>query len=75
MASTFFKKYFICFNNMLVPFCCIMYMHEIVVSLDPMATKDQNFVAKIIIDPQNPTFHECREDNNESEVEKPGCVQ
>jgi len=48
---------------------------ELVVSLDPMASKDQSFVAKIIVDPMNPTFHECREDNNESEVQKPGCVQ
>ena len=36
---------------------------------------EENFVAKIIIDDLNPTFHECRVDNNESGIEKANCVQ
>ncbi|MFO0762421.1 MAG: VCBS repeat-containing protein [Byssovorax sp.] len=48
---------------------------ELSIALDPQANKTQSFVAKILIDPQNVTFHECREDNNESNVEKPSCVQ
>ena len=32
------------------------------------------FVAKIHTDPANPTFHECREDNNESNEARAICV-
>ncbi len=32
------------------------------------------FFARILIDPANPTFHECREDNNESDPVKAICV-
>ena len=37
-------------------------------------TSKSSFVAKIIIDPTNPTFHECRDDNNTSELAKNPCV-
>ncbi|MEO7096272.1 MAG: VCBS repeat-containing protein [Polyangiales bacterium] len=30
------------------------------------ATKDDTFIAKVLIDPLKPTFRECREDNDES---------
>ncbi|MEZ4307671.1 MAG: FG-GAP-like repeat-containing protein [Polyangiaceae bacterium] len=43
--------------------------------LDPTAGKSDVFVARILIDPMNPTFHECKEDNNESNEEKASCVQ
>lgn len=43
--------------------------------LDPTATKDDTFVARVLIDPQNPTFHECKEDNNESNPATPSCVR
>jgi hypothetical protein len=36
---------------------------------DPNAT----FVAKIIVDPAAPTFHECRSDNNESLPVRASC--
>ena len=49
---------------------------ELSLALDPaLANKSQSFVAKILIDPMNVTFHECHEDNNESGVEKADCVQ
>jgi hypothetical protein len=49
---------------------------EIVVSVDSsMASNKDQFVAKILIDPNMPKFHECREDNNESELESAHCVQ
>ena len=34
-----------------------------------------NFQARVIIDPNNITFNECRPDNNESEVVEPDCVR
>jgi hypothetical protein len=40
-----------------------------------LASTDDTFVARILIDPDNPTFHECRDDNNESKKVKPDCVQ
>ena len=39
------------------------------------ATVSDTFFARIIIDPNNITFHECRDDNNESAHVKPDCVQ
>ncbi|HTJ82454.1 MAG TPA: VCBS repeat-containing protein, partial [Polyangiaceae bacterium] len=46
------------------------------VALDTvLASKNDTYVARIIIDPMNITFHECREDNNESAAVKPSCVQ
>lgn len=44
-------------------------------SLDPSAPKEQTFLARILIDPQNPTFHECKADNNASSEVKPSCVE
>ena len=38
------------------------------------ATADETFVAKILIDPTMPTFHECRDDNNESEPAMARCL-
>ncbi|MFT3767448.1 MAG: VCBS repeat-containing protein [Minicystis sp.] len=49
---------------------------EIVVTVDPaMAGNKDDFVAKVLIDPAMPKFHECREDNNESDVASAHCVQ
>jgi hypothetical protein len=45
------------------------------ISLDAAALKEDTFVARILIDPQNPTFHECKEDNNQSSEEQASCVQ
>jgi hypothetical protein len=39
---------------------------SIAVTLDPKASQNSTFVAKILVDPQNPTFHQCRDDNDES---------
>ncbi|MCA9666323.1 MAG: VCBS repeat-containing protein [Myxococcales bacterium] len=37
--------------------------------------KDTNtFKARILVDPQNPTFNECRDDNNESSPRKSPCA-
>ncbi|MCA9620163.1 MAG: VCBS repeat-containing protein, partial [Myxococcales bacterium] len=36
---------------------------------------NDTYQARIILDPMNPKFHECREDNNESNAAKPSCVQ
>lgn len=43
--------------------------------LDPTATTDDTFYAVIVIDPNNPTFHQCREDNDRSADVKPACAQ
>lgn len=43
--------------------------------LDASASKSDTFVARILIDPANPTFHECLEDNNQSAQETPSCVR
>ncbi len=39
---------------------------------DGVSTSD-SFLARILTDPQNPTFHECREDNNEAGPTAPDC--
>ena len=39
------------------------------------ATTNDTFLARIYIDPQMPTFRECRADNNTSEMITPVCVQ
>jgi hypothetical protein len=43
-------------------------------NLDGAAPQSGQYIARIVIDPQNPTFHECREDNNASAPAKPACV-
>jgi hypothetical protein len=49
---------------------------EIVVSVDPtLATNKNDFLARILVDAMNPKFHECREDNNDSDVASAHCVQ
>jgi hypothetical protein len=49
---------------------------ELVVSADPtMANNKDQFVAKIFNDPAMPKFHECREDNDESDPASAHCVQ
>ena len=46
------------------------------VPLDTLqASTTDTFVARIIIDPNDITFHECREDNNSSADVTPACVQ
>ena len=40
-----------------------------------LAGPNDTFIARILIDPQNPKFHECRDDNNESKPITPDCVQ
>ncbi len=51
-------------------------MAEVVFTTDAADgfTAYTDFVAKIHTDPDNPLFHECRDDNNESEVTKATCV-
>ncbi len=45
-----------------------------VVLASPNGTLTSNaFVARIVIDPANRAFHECREDNNESSVARSPC--
>jgi hypothetical protein len=39
------------------------------------ATAQDTFQARIVIDPNNPTFHECRDDNNESAPVTAECVR
>ena len=38
-----------------------------------MAANNDTFVARILIDPMNKTFNECRDDNNESAPVTPKC--
>ena len=46
------------------------------VTVNPMTANDKDtFVAKIVIDPLKPKFHECREDNNVSAPATAHCVQ
>ena len=45
----------------------------LVVTLDPNAGLASIFVAKILVDPQNPTFHQCRDDNDESAAVTTHC--
>jgi VCBS repeat protein len=40
-----------------------------------IATTADTFEARVIIDPMNPTFHECKDDNNTSGHVTPMCVQ
>jgi hypothetical protein len=47
---------------------------QLSVKLDASAPQTGSFRARVLIDPLNPTFHECREDNNESAPVKPSCV-
>jgi len=39
------------------------------------ATTSDTFYARIVLDALNPTFHECREDNNQSAEVTPSCVR
>jgi hypothetical protein len=49
---------------------------ELAVTVDgTKATKADSFFAVILVDTVNPKFHECREDNNQSQVVKASCVQ
>jgi hypothetical protein len=38
------------------------------------ATADETFIARILIDPTMPRFHECRDDNNESAPAMARCL-
>jgi hypothetical protein len=51
-------------------------IEEVIYTADATATVDvtDTFVAKIHTNPVNPTFHECREDNNESNEATAVCV-
>ena len=45
------------------------------VTLSAAAGDGDSYVAQILVDPQNPTFHECRDDNDTSDPPvKPSCV-
>ena len=44
------------------------------VTLSSPATTQSAYYAKIIVDPKNPTFHECRTDNDRSDNVTPACV-
>ncbi len=47
----------------------------IALALDPvLAGQVDTFIARVLLDPMNPKFHECREDNNFSMPVKPSCV-
>ena len=46
-----------------------------VTAMPGAATVNDTFIARIFVDPQNPTFRECRTDNNESPPAHPLCVQ
>jgi len=49
---------------------------EILVSVPPaMGTTKDQYLGAIIIDPNMPKFHECREDNNQSDIASAHCVQ
>jgi FG-GAP-like repeat len=37
-------------------------------------TVKESYLAKVLIDPTNPTFHECRSDNNEAGPTKANCT-
>jgi hypothetical protein len=41
----------------------------------PGASQAQSFIAKVLVDPNSPKFHQCREDNDESASAKASCVQ
>jgi hypothetical protein len=40
-----------------------------------MGSVDDTFQARILTDPMNPTFNECKDDNNDSAPVTPQCVQ
>ncbi|MBI4951744.1 MAG: VCBS repeat-containing protein [Myxococcales bacterium] len=40
-----------------------------------LAGTEDTYLARILVDPLNPTFHQCREDNDESAPVTPSCVQ
>lgn len=44
-------------------------------TLDPGAKKESVYIARILIDPMSPTFHECKEDNNQSSEAQASCVR
>jgi hypothetical protein len=44
------------------------------VTLDPQAASGDTFVARILVDPASPKFHECRDDNDESATAVSSCV-
>jgi FG-GAP-like repeat len=49
---------------------------ELITQIDPAkAGKNDSFQAGILLDKVNPTFHECREDNDLSQIAKASCVQ
>ena len=49
---------------------------QLTVMLPPnVATSSDTFIASILIDPKNPKFHECRNDNNSSQSAMATCVQ
>ncbi len=49
---------------------------EVDITPDPMtASKTDTFVAKIIVDPNMPLFHECNPNNDDSDPTTPQCVQ
>jgi hypothetical protein len=49
---------------------------EILVSVpSAMATNKDQFLGKILVDPNMPKFHECREDNDQSDIAAAHCVQ
>jgi hypothetical protein len=37
-------------------------------------TVKESYLAKVLIDPTNPTFHECRSNNNEAGPAKANCT-
>ena len=45
------------------------------VAPDGQASTTDTFQARIVIDPNNLTFNECKDDNNESDPVSPECVQ
>jgi hypothetical protein len=47
---------------------------EVTTSLSSGADTDA-FYARILVDPMNPTFHECRPGNNDSAEVSPVCIQ
>jgi hypothetical protein len=45
------------------------------VTLDPSAGSSGTYYAKIVIDPNHPTFHECRTDNDQSGSATASCIR
>ncbi len=49
---------------------------QLTVSVMPgAASASDTFIARILVDPNNPTFRECRADNDASDPTKPICLQ